>query len=703
MQLKKVRNEIIFCLLFVYILNFNYFSSFPTLLFLDSGDKDLKDKENDENVSNLSDRSDEVKDEISSSILDQTEENIDDDILAEAEQLIESEANENLTKIDKKKEEKESSTSETKSQDDIEKTKDSKKEDKEIYELKKIDSNENEKIDTKVDEVVNDDPDKLTYNEKDQDIDTSKDEDKEEKVDSEKNKKQEIDSSNKNEMEIETSENVESSENDKKNNEEFDVEKKDEILKTSEKDVETRNLISNDDEEDLLISCEAPKVDALDEKLQKEADESSSNADDISDDLMRNNNDKDEEMKDDFENGESELKLENETNKLKTEENEHAAMETDETSETKDEKPSNKDIEEDNKTCLKQEDVKEKTGEIKLNFLRRFATATGKLSRPELEELLIEKITECFLFSSENATLRMRIEKQEMICESLKSRMESLKKQYNDLDMIHKRIMKDLSERPGSSITPVKITRAVGLQVYQPASSSQLKRKNEEIIGNLSKTSELKVITPEQKRRKVTPLRPALSETQKKQIEQKNMIEGQQLKEDITKTLINSQSVTLTARKSTSISNGSQSIDLTDEDDNIVSSYKNIPVNQQIQLPPALVAINPQTGARGYLVKVYPPPLPNAIILDKPGIKKFAPKPTISIIKTAQKNGIIVQWKIEGYDLNIHSEIKSYEIYAYEADSANMNSVKNWRRVGDVAALPLPMAITLTQFAEGKI
>ncbi|GLG95564.1 Uncharacterized protein GBIM_02497 [Gryllus bimaculatus] len=76
------------------------------------------------------------------------------------------------------------------------------------------------------------------------------------------------------------------------------------------------------------------------------------------------------------------------------------------------------------------------------------------------------------------------------------------------------------------------------------------------------------------------------------------------------------------------------------------------------------------------------------------------PKPDLKISKVPNRNqqGIVLSWNMTVS--NDHEQIASYQLFAYQEGNAPP-STHLWKKVGDVTALPLPMACTLTQFMEG--
>lgn len=64
-------------------------------------------------------------------------------------------------------------------------------------------------------------------------------------------------------------------------------------------------------------------------------------------------------------------------------------------------------------------------------------------------------------------------------------------------------------------------------------------------------------------------------------------------------------------------------------------------------------------------------------------------------------NGIVISWTVEEPQ-DMFEETVSYQIYAYQEPCSGPIIMDSWRLVGDVKAMLLPMAVTLTQFQEDK-
>lgn len=102
---------------------------------------------------------------------------------------------------------------------------------------------------------------------------------------------------------------------------------------------------------------------------------------------------------------------------------------------------------------------------LALDFLNKFKKQFDQMTKTDLEDLVLEKIVEAIVHKSEYSDLRNKTNAQEQIIQSLRVKVQELCKQYRDLEMVHTRVVKDLETRNQNVISPVKITRAVGLQV----------------------------------------------------------------------------------------------------------------------------------------------------------------------------------------------------------------------------------------------
>ena len=95
----------------------------------------------------------------------------------------------------------------------------------------------------------------------------------------------------------------------------------------------------------------------------------------------------------------------------------------------------------------------------------------------------------------------------------------------------------------------------------------------------------------------------------------------------------------------------------------------------------------------------HPAPLPDTRnYVTNPHWKLPPPAPSLKISKVA--NGIVLSWNMNLSDK--YADIASYQLYAYQEIAGIPPNTSLWKKVGDVRALPLPMACTLTQFSEGN-
>ncbi|XP_077791556.1 activating transcription factor 7-interacting protein 1 isoform X3 [Podarcis muralis] len=101
---------------------------------------------------------------------------------------------------------------------------------------------------------------------------------------------------------------------------------------------------------------------------------------------------------------------------------------------------------------------------------------------------------------------------------------------------------------------------------------------------------------------------------------------------------------------------------------------------------------------------VHPAPLPEAPqpsrLPPEAANTSLPQKPHLKLARVESQNGIVLSWSVLEVDRSCAS-VDSYHLYAYHEDpSATVPS--QWKKIGEVKALPLPMACTLTQFVSGS-
>ncbi|XP_044156329.1 activating transcription factor 7-interacting protein 1-like isoform X4 [Bufo gargarizans] len=108
----------------------------------------------------------------------------------------------------------------------------------------------------------------------------------------------------------------------------------------------------------------------------------------------------------------------------------------------------------------------------------------------------------------------------------------------------------------------------------------------------------------------------------------------------------------------------------------------------------------PQEPAR----PIHPAPLPEAPqpqrLPPEAASTSLPQKPHLKLARVQSQNGIVLSWSVLEVDRTC-AIVDSYHLYAYHEDPT-ATSPSQWKKIGEVKALPLPMACTLTQFVSGS-
>ncbi|CAK1544900.1 unnamed protein product [Leptosia nina] len=372
------------------------------------------------------------------------------------------------------------------------------------------------------------------------------------------------------------------------------------------------------------------------------------------------------------------------------------------------------------------------------NFLDTCKKNFAEMTRNELEELFILKIVEGVVDRGNLGEIKSQLKKMTLCLEEHRNRVKMLTKQNQDLQVVLRSVQEEL--RKNSPITPLKITRSVGIQVIMAEKSKRkppLSQSNNPASTGANKPQVRSPVTPSNRQQK---------QPNTAQIPYPRLVPAK----NSTNTTVSNQ---ITNVKATPPSRppilkpekrplikgqaSSDTVDLTDDEPPLKVSSR--PVNQAVRVVPQqnlMPPVRPQVGNNSrkvyipigeeqtgnirpgpatYMIKTvntqnvrprnpqlrksHPPPLPESSKqYQPPNWKAIPPAPEITLAKV--ENGIVISWKIDNFREEYHESIATYQIYAYQ-ETQYPPSTNLWKIIGNVKALPLPMACTLTQFVPG--
>ncbi|KAG6452690.1 hypothetical protein O3G_MSEX007750 [Manduca sexta] len=397
------------------------------------------------------------------------------------------------------------------------------------------------------------------------------------------------------------------------------------------------------------------------------------------------------------------------------------------------------------------------------NFLKSSRKNIADMTREELEEFCILKIVESIVDRSNLSEIKTKLKAMAQNLEEYKKKAMMLTKQNRDLEVVLKSVQEEQKKSNGAMVTPLKITRSVGMQVYmtdkiirkksvgpaaQPPvlgktrSSSNLAPKPSKVPS--SPTIPVPRLIPANNSAIRGPVPQSVQTNMGKQVNNIPLVNGLRnsnpnQKQPEKRALTKSQSVTVdltddeppskvaargptppvrlvpsqnllapqraqfgqtmnTPRKVYIPISGPQGQQIKPGQTIMVKTSPTGPGRQRA-VAPTITRLTANQVRMGRPTARHPAALPDVVKqYQPPNWKALPPAPDLKLSKV--ENGIVISWKIEGYQEDSYEEIASYQLYAYQ-ETSSPPSTALWKKIGDVKALPLPMACTLTQFMAG--
>ncbi|XP_045767096.1 activating transcription factor 7-interacting protein 1 isoform X2 [Maniola jurtina] len=423
---------------------------------------------------------------------------------------------------------------------------------------------------------------------------------------------------------------------------------------------------------------------------------------------------------------------------------------------------------------------------VKMNFLNTYKKDLADMTRDELEQFCILKIVESVVDRSNLSEMKSQFKAMAQNIEEYKKKASALTKQNRDLQVVLKSVQEEQKKKSNMPITPLKITRSVGMQVLMTdkvgvrkkaqnpntaknnaATNSGPNRQGKPAQNNI-RLQKMLTNTTHNSPIPVPRLVPAVNNSNMKIQPSPANTPG---KPQVTGPVVNKSPVTNVSNglpatplpkpekrpHSRMQNNDSLTVDLTDDEppakvisrnaappvrlvppQNLLAPNRqpfgqNVSSPRKVYIPisgsqtpvgvrpgqtimlrtispqgprqrvptPGIAKPNQNPGAvrMQRVPSRHPAPLPESVKQYQPqNWKALPPAPELKLSKV--ENGIVISWKIDGYQEDTYEEIASYQLYAYQ-ETTSPPSTALWKKIGDVKALALPMACTLTQFMAG--
>ncbi|XP_072947762.1 uncharacterized protein wde [Epargyreus clarus] len=411
------------------------------------------------------------------------------------------------------------------------------------------------------------------------------------------------------------------------------------------------------------------------------------------------------------------------------------------------------------------------------HFIKTCKKNLADMTRDDLEDFCVLKIVESIVDRSNLGEIKSQLKNLTKTMDECKKKCLLLSKQNKDLQVVLKSVQEE-QKNGDVHVTPLKITRSVGLQVVMMVEKNNARKKSVNGVGsvpvagnnnngNVKQTKPSHPNTRSNKERNtnnqqipVPRLVPAVMSTKPNQTVTHNIVPKHLL---VNTSIPNGTKNSPPVQKMSEKRPRSQAVtvDLTDDEPPAkLPTMQRGGVNQTMRVsgtPPNVMqpqrfnALNmnsprkvyiPISGAQAQNVRPgqtimlktvspiaprqrcpaphvgkvpqnanqmrmarmqpnrHPAPLPDAMKqYQPPNWKALPPAPDLKLSKV--ENGIVISWRIDGYQEENHEEIASYQLYAYQETTNTPPTTALWKKIGDVKALPLPMACTLTQFMAG--